>query len=449
LLTLIAITYSVFVLYGSLVPLELRSLEWAEAWRRFSHIRYYSISIVGRADWVANILLYIPLAFLWCARTTAHTHSGARYGTIGFVLFVCVAFACLIEFLQLWFPPRTVSQNDLLAESLGSVIGVLIWLVAGRRLIKLARSISLGGREALDAAFIAYTGLYVAYSLFPFDFLVSGQELNAKLASGTIAPIIASSCGGLLRCSAKLTLEIVSFVPFGLFMALLLKRPGAGAANLLTGILVGALIGTTIEVVQIFIASGITQGISIGTRALGMMVGIIIGRGWSVTWLTGWLPVARGAIGVGVLGYVLLLAAIAWRGGWQIDGALLRFDTLNWLPFYYHYYTTEQIALISLLRNAILYAPVGIAVWVWRFAGIGGHRTDLPGAAPAFWLGASMALLMETSRLLKSTGHSDPTNILIGAVAAWLTFHLMAWFAGCLLRDAVKRPATPSRRFVR
>ena len=337
-LTLIAITYGVFVLYGSLVPLEMRPLEWAEAWRRFSQIPYLSLGTGRRADWVANILLYIPLAFLWCACA----HSRKRWGTAGFVLIFCVAFAVFIEFFQLWFPPRTVSQNDLLAESLGSLIGVTIWLIAGQRLIGLARTIFQGGRAGLDAAFIAYTGLYVAYSLFPFDFLVSGQELSAKLASRAIAPGITPSCGGLLRCGVNLTIETLSFVPFGLFMTYLLKRPGTPPPKLMTALLLGGLVGGAIEGMQIFIASGISQGISIGARALGMMLRVAIGRAWSVTWLTAWLPLARAALFAGVLGYGLLLAAIAWRGGWQADGALLRLGALNWLPFYYHYYTTEQ-----------------------------------------------------------------------------------------------------------
>ena len=444
-LMLIAFMYSVFVLYGSLVPLEIRSLDMAEAWGRFSQIPYLSLGAGDRADWVANILLYIPLAFFWCASA----HSPIRWWTTTFILFSCLAFAVLIEFFQLWFPPRTVSQNDLLAEALGSVIGVMVWLVAGQRLIKLAWTISQGGRAGLGAAFIAYCGLYFIYSLLPFDFLVSGRELSAKLASNAIALIITPSCGGPLRCGINLTLETVSFIPFGLFIALLLKRPGADAPSALTGFLLGAIAGAVIEVTQIFIASGITQGISIGTRAVGLMAGVIIGSAWSVTWLTAWLPVARGVVVVGVLGYSLLLAAIAWRGGWQADGALLRLSTQNWLPFYYHYYTTEQNALTSLVRNAVLYAPVGIAVWVWRFAGIRGHRTDVAGAAAGFWLGAVLAVLMEASRLLKPSGHADPTNILIGAVAAWLAFRLTAWFAACLLSDPGNDPAAPPRNFVR
>jgi len=367
----------------------------------------------------------------------------------GLVLVCCLGMAVVIEFLQLWFPPRTVSQNDLLAEALGSVAGAVIWLAAGRRLIGLARTIALGGRPGLDAAITAYAGLYLAYSLMPFDFLVSGRELSAKLASQAIALIVAPACGGVLRCGVNLTLETAAFVPFGLYLALMLRRPGTVTPGIGTAILLGALAGCALEGIQIFIASGTTQGMSILTRAAGMAAGFVVGRAWSVTWLTAWLPLARGAVMVGALGYGVVLAAIAWRGGWQAEGAMHRLGALNWLPFYYHYYTTEHHALISLVRNAILYAPVGMAVWLWHFGGLHGRRIDLPGGTLAVWLGAALALLMEASRLLKPSGHADPTNILIGAVAAWLVFHLTAWFAGCLLGDADGRPAAPRRRFLR
>ena len=252
-----------------------------EALAQFSRIPYLSLGTFARADWVANILLYIPLAFFWCA--SANNRSPIRWGTPFFILLACMALAVLIEFFQLWFPPRTVSQNDLLAETLGSGIGILVWLVAGRRLIGLVRAISQGSQAGLGAAFITYCGLYLIYSVLPLDFLISGQELKTKLASDSIALVVASSCGGLLRCGLNLTLEAFSFVPFGIFLALLVKRTGIGASRALSGFLLGARAGAIIEGMQIFIASGITQGISIGTRGLGMMAGVIIGRAWSKT----------------------------------------------------------------------------------------------------------------------------------------------------------------------
>ena len=38
---------------------------------------------------------------------------------------------------------------------------------------------------------------------------------------------------------------------------------------------------------------------------------------------------------------------------------------------------------------------------------------------------------------------------LIGAVAAWLAFHLTAWFAACLLDSPGKSAAAPRRSFLR
>ena len=56
-LTPIPIIYSIFVLYGSLVPLNIRPLGMTEALAQFSRIPYLSLDTFARADWVANILL--------------------------------------------------------------------------------------------------------------------------------------------------------------------------------------------------------------------------------------------------------------------------------------------------------------------------------------------------------------------------------------------------------
>ena len=59
-----------FVVYGSLVPFEYRSHTLDEALRAFVSIKYLDLGVVSRADWVANIVLYVPLAFLRCAWTS-------------------------------------------------------------------------------------------------------------------------------------------------------------------------------------------------------------------------------------------------------------------------------------------------------------------------------------------------------------------------------------------
>src|SRR6185295_11468204 len=60
-----AAAYLIFVVYGSLVPLDFRPRSLESALRDFSQIPYLELGLESRADWVANLILYIPLPFLW------------------------------------------------------------------------------------------------------------------------------------------------------------------------------------------------------------------------------------------------------------------------------------------------------------------------------------------------------------------------------------------------
>lgn len=59
-----AAVYTVLAIYGSLVPLEFRPVPLDEAVERFRNVPYLTLGLQSRADFVANILLFIPLAFL-------------------------------------------------------------------------------------------------------------------------------------------------------------------------------------------------------------------------------------------------------------------------------------------------------------------------------------------------------------------------------------------------
>ena len=121
--------YLLFVVYGSLVPLDYHPHPPDAAWRDFLETRYLKLGVGSRADWVANILLYIPLAYLLCAGVVAGVGSAvARFIGVAAVFAFCAAVALSVEFTQLFFPPRTVSLNDIVAEFVGAQkgLGVLI-----------------------------------------------------------------------------------------------------------------------------------------------------------------------------------------------------------------------------------------------------------------------------------------------------------------------------------
>ena len=140
LLPIVALGYLLFVVYGSLVPLDFHYHPLNEAWAQFAHIPYLSLGVAERADWVANIVLYVPLAFFFCAWSGRRS---ARWWSALSVFLVCATAAVAVEFTQIYFPPRTVSLNDIVAEVIGSIIGIAIWWTAG----------SMRSRYRLSASF--------------------------------------------------------------------------------------------------------------------------------------------------------------------------------------------------------------------------------------------------------------------------------------------------------
>ena len=410
----VALTYVGFVVYGSLVPLAYRYRPFDEAWATFLHTPYLRLGMGSRADWVANILLYIPLGFLATAslatRMRAAPASVAAFG-------LCVLLAIAVEFAQLFFPPRTVSLNDLLAELLGAGLGIALWHSTGERLVRLWDEMQTGGRHGTRALIALYTAAYLGFSLFPYDFLVSATELAQKLASpGRSGLFTTESCGGLLGCGTKLFSEVLTAAPLGAFLAMTAatgNKPG-----LLRAFAWGIVLGVVIEGMQTFLASGVSQGASILTRGAGMALGVAIYRFFRREWLVAYRSQLKIAVFFALPLYIVLLLTLNGFFSSRFEStwvAVAKLREVRFLPFYYHYYTSETEAMRSLLIHAGAYAPVGLMVWIFR-DGQGGRTT--------LWLCAFIAALtalpMEALKLFLHGKKPDPTDVLIAAAAASL-----------------------------
>jgi len=60
-----AFILTLLAIYGSFVPLEFSHLSWAAAIEQFKNLPYLDLGVYRRADWVANLILFVPLGFLW------------------------------------------------------------------------------------------------------------------------------------------------------------------------------------------------------------------------------------------------------------------------------------------------------------------------------------------------------------------------------------------------
>ncbi|MDO9162253.1 MAG: VanZ family protein [Methylococcaceae bacterium] len=411
-----ALLYCLFVIYGSLVPLDYKPMPLDEAINQFTHIRFLSLGMASRADWVANILLYIPLAFLSLGSFSRLNHPVARSFATLFVLCFCLALAVAIEFTQLFFPPRTVSVNDLIAETLGTLLGVGLWHGFGRYLMKLYQRMMSGGFLSINAAITFYVLIYLALSFFPYDFVTGQAELEVKLATSNDALILSmEACAeDMPRCLVKLLVEVLVLIPLGGLIALHPYFPH----KLLTAALTGFFLGFFIEIVQLFMVSGVAQGISVFTRMLGVMAGTLLWQFLSKQHFADWVSRIRPTLLLSLLPYIALVLIVNGftHGEWlTVDQALAKLAETNFLPLYYFYYTTETVALVSLLSNIGTYLPIGLIYWAWSLT------TDSTKKIHWFWVGltaAFLAVILEAGKLFLADKHPDPTDIFIAFAAA-------------------------------
>lgn len=413
--------YLCFVIYGSLVPLDFKLIPIDQALARFSSISLLDVGTAGRADWIANGILYVPVGFL-----TALVFRGRSTGWLagafsaGGACCVSLALAVGVEFAQLFFPPRTVSLNDLLAEALGAGIGATTAMIGGPSFRALLANAMDPSRLQWKWLLWAYALLYLAFSLFPLDFVVSMTELQGKAASKSWGWWIVPTSAAELPWSifAKLAAEIVMAVPVGMLLASLLRSRGSSRSTLwlITGLTIG--LPVCLELLQFLLVSGISQGASVVARACGTCLGIgAYERRHSLHASRVQASIRRYSPALALL----YLPALAGASGWFSSpwrGASLAVRRLatevNFTPFFYHYYTTEALALFSLASVSLLYAPVGLLAWACRWR-------PMLAMVVAFLLAAGI----EAGKLFPASTHPDPTNIWIAGAIAWITSVLL------------------------
>ncbi len=434
------LAWAIFIIYGSLLPFELRPHTLAEAIEKFRHIPFLNLGVVSRADWIANILIYIPLAYLgamwlnqfrWLPRSLALLISALLGLTI----------AVSVEFTQIFFAPRTVSINDLIAESIGTVLGLILWSVSHSRLAGLTSAIFRPGPGALTAGLTLYTLAYLGLALFPYDFVLSFSELQWKLLEGNYGWGF-NSCGSLIRCSSQWVAEAVAALPLGMLITRLLNRQHA---SLTTHVLIAVGIGVSVEAAQFLIASGVSTVTGALAKAVGIGLGIWL-RDLPTQQLAQrhahWL---RPALLLILIPYIVLAALLnSWASADWGNIQILRdnLETQRYLPFYYHYFTTETEAVASLVAQAAVYLPLGIGFWLWHASSTTPLRRP-----PLFGLlltTAVIAFIIESGKLFIADSHPDPTNILIALGAAWLGQRICQWLAECVRAPVSKTERTPT-----
>lgn len=398
---------AVFIVYGSFVPFhyQFRPFDAAlDKWRWVVENRAWPSS---RSDWAANVLLGFPLAFcLSGARRCDRPGVGGGLRAGLFVWPLCLALACSVEFGQLYFPGRTSSLSDVLAQGLGAGCGVFAWVLFGQRVTDYVRGAWDGPRVGGTAGRLLF--LYLLALAFvqalPLDVTTSPGDWYRKWKDGgvVIEPFADAAPGKWVTW-----LELAGlYLPAGLLAA---GRVGRSWSSFVNVVLLGLAVAVGIELLQwpvsrtpsvsdaLVGAAAVVLGWAVGRavhtgRGLDLEAGLILGQAW-----------------------MLLLLAINWAP-FDFHGGIgaARLHEVNWVPFALAEQQNPLLSLRLAAERVLLAAPLGGIV-----AAIGAV-----GGRGRVWLGvfiaAGVAAVIELGQLFLPSKFCGPTDLVYAAFGAWL-----------------------------
>ncbi|HET6235248.1 MAG TPA: VanZ family protein [Acetobacteraceae bacterium] len=420
--------YALFVAYGSLVlgPFGYHFVpqDPAAAWHTFLATPFLDNGSDQRPDWIANLLMMVPFGLLATGAFGTGRGPGARILGTALALLLSLGFLLAIKYGQVFFPPRTVSLNYIIAQSIGAALGVGLFHPLRAAMRRLAAVTDQASRACLvlDAAIFGF----VAFALFPFDIALSTQDLAARFAALPSALLSVPDAGRPLGLRVVL-LAATAIVAMPLGMRLCLRTTRSGESprqsrrespweplGLARIAVTGAALLAVLFGASLFILSAKVSIATFGLRLLGVVAGAMLLRSVSAHdprrlryWLDRALPFLLPI-------YLLLLVyanGLLTRSWVRPEQALAGLNLRGLLPLWYDYISSKSHALQSTAVHAAMYAPLGVMVWLRRG---GTSRTALAAAT----LGGLLALMIELGRGLKPGLQPDVTIVLIGAIAA-------------------------------
>ena len=444
-LLLLAIAWTTFAIYGSLVPLNIRHVTWAAAVDQFTHLPPLWTGLGTRADWVANILLFIPLAFLWTGALACDRRRAARLGAAGFTFAVAILVAIALEFTQIWFAGRTVSRNDIVAETLGALVGAGLWLGGGQRFVAWLRSYATdaGPRSKVVWLLQAYLAGFVLYSVMPLDLTISVSELYRKYQRGRVILIpFAFQYDSVLSAIYQSFGDVAVFVPVGMWVALSARRLRLFNSTLLTSLIIGGTIAALIEFAQLLVLSRFTDATDIVLGAVGSVIGgAIVDRYGSTR-----PPTSASRVPTSLMRRTWpILAAIAAYSGFLAVGFLLPFNITTdrglvasryvdffSLPFLILYRGDEFNALQQVLVRILVFAPLGA---LWGYLGTQARTQSIRRIVVMAGViySAGVAFGIEVAQIFMPPKVADATEVAFA-------------IAGAMLGVFISTQITPARR---
>ena len=442
-------TFAAFLVVGSLAPLEFAEMGWSEALQKFQNAIDEGVDLSrGRSDLAVNFSIAIPIAFF--AMGSLETLGVSALLAAPLAIASGVALAVGVEFGQVYLPTRNVSLRDILAQGLGHVAGVVIWLVLRRP--TMAWAAAMPTRRPLGDRIVwlcyAYLLGVTFYLLLPMDLVSGPGELLRKFKSNQVE-MVPFTFPYATRGEALYAYfcDTLRFVPVGILCLVGWSRESVSSLRhrWWEAVAVGVTIVIGLESAQLLIASRYTSITDVIFGSLGIVIGAMIApvlvrrqdppatRSESSERLARrpapWL--------LAVIVYVVVLTLVFWDGGELIqDTELIR---ARMTGFYRDAWKnlvsgSDTGNIFGVLKKAAWFAPLGVLAgsvcWLSRTSGVFRFVLCLLVAGGC----AGVCVVIELGQIPQPNHTPSVVDAGIGTFAAW---------GGMALASFIWRPAAP------
>ncbi|NOT25914.1 MAG: VanZ family protein [Acidobacteria bacterium] len=423
----------VFAWYVSLLPFRLEWVPLRDAVSDFVDMMSSWPATVPRVNFLANALMFVPVGFgFYGAFQTDRKDRFAGGAVIG-SLVASVAGSLTAEFLQEFAPGRVVASPDVVAQTLGAMTGVVLWLIAGPDLVHWIRDTRRDTHhDRATRALVAYLAFWAFVNLAPFDITLNVDRLGQRWREGEIVLIPFTSNLPWTRLAWDAVVTAVSAIPIGTLL-LVGWQPRGERRGLLSAVWLGVVILAALETAQIFIRSHGADMTDVVCGMLGVLAGAAIGaqifdrspntRSRATSGLWGW---------TGMAVWCVMLAAYHWQPfDFVVDGDMIRerLARVSLIPLAGYRSGSDLNAFNTLLAKLGMAVPFGVAASL----ALHGLRKR-PAIFTLMWmmLAAIVFSVMEFGQFFLPTRVPDPSDVGLGiagsAGGVWLARWLQAGY---------------------
>ncbi len=416
---------ALFIVYETLLPFSFSFTreQLAEGLERATFVLFYGPYGIrsGRADLLGNVLLFGPLGFFLALAPVARRSGRARWFAL---TGLGCGLSCVVETLQLFSPYRFTQTTDLFTNTVGTLLGVLLAGLWGRRLWD--RVLDRARRQLCEdpapLVLLALTAAILVGALLPLDLCIRRDVLvqHLRTLDWRLLPPLPPGTG--LSAALALVKAAWLFAFWGAAAAYVWERRPRSALRVLAW---AAVLAVAAELGKLIVYS----------RALALrdvLVGWLGAAGGAVLWRQG----RRAGLShrtLGLLfgaGYGIYLVAdtVSPLGptvlrllltGQRLPAGGLQF---TWMPFREAGQVPTAVALGEWSARLVRFLPLGAALRLGVRAGR--RRWSLALAA------AALILVLQLAVGWLSPWPGNATEVIL----AWAGMILGAWAAGRLAR---------------